>query len=224
MDLLKITTLTLLVLGLYLAAMLACGLADESVQRELGNMAGGPQEESPTATPAPTPTPVPEERCVMVPPELVQEELPEKQRRVDGVVWHCDMYWPQPTPDATLTAKVGHVAPFVQQYRYLKGLAEMEEAQGASGASGETVNPPYGTNAVPDPIVNLMFFYESGPETTAAYEWLLEQLGETRGNTRIGHSLDYQLVSGRIPARLVEGMVDQPGFLYMARGADWETQ
>ena len=51
MNLLKLNTLTPLVLGLYSVAMLACGPADESVQRELGNLPSGPTAAPQVAAP-----------------------------------------------------------------------------------------------------------------------------------------------------------------------------
>ena len=110
----------------------------------------------------------------------------------------------------------------VQQYKHLKELAEAETNR-ADDASLQNVRPPYGTAAEADPITHLMFFFESGPETTAACEWLVEQLGETMETRTIGCSLDYQLVSAKIPASLLEGMVDQPGYLYSAHEPVWET-
>ena len=56
MTLTKITVLTLVTLMVLTLAMLACGPADEAVQRELGNMAGSPQEEEGDAEPTAVPT------------------------------------------------------------------------------------------------------------------------------------------------------------------------
>ena len=223
---LAIYPVALTLLGL---ALWACGPADESVQREIGNLpSAAPQAEEATATPVPTNTPVPApslvpvERCITLNSEaveLVDEEYREQGE--DGVWRQCDMYWPEPTPDPTLQAKQVPAMPAVQQHRYLKELEAMEEAGGASGESDEPIYSPYGIHAEADPTVNLKFYYESDAETTAACEWLLGQLGETMETTEIGCSLDYQVVSGRIPASLVEGMVDQPGYLYSSPGTEF---
>ena len=160
---------------------------------------------------------MPVEKCITLDPEMV-ELVGEQNRRQgpDGVWLHCAVYWPTPTPDATLSARGVIITGEVQMYEYSKELKEME---GAGGASDQPIRSPYGEMET-NPLVNLELTYETIPEATAAFEWLLEQLGETRENTQIRYS--YRWVTGQIPASLIEGMADQPGFLSMSRPTIFE--
>ncbi len=212
-------------LALFSLAILACGPADEPVQREIGNLPStAPQAEEATATPIPASSLVPVEKCITLNPEMVElvdEEYREQGE--DGVWRQCDMYWPEPTPDATLIAKKVPDVPAVQQYRYLKELGAIEEARDASGDSGESIHSPYGADTEADSLVNRRFFFESEAETATACAWLLDQMGETLETTKVGCDSGNHSISGRIPASLLEGLVDHPGYKHSLLNTEYDT-
>ena len=134
MNLLKLNTLTLLVLGLYSVAMLACGLADESVQREIGNLplVAPPQqdESSSDATTGPgtketPPTPIPT-RCV---------HLPDKEGNLEA---EATCY----TPVTEIPIKYNKIA------GQLDGAAQEAEEQAKSDRRRSDVNPGHGNSVM----------------------------------------------------------------------------
>ena len=207
----------LLLLGL-VAFVLGCGPADESVQRQIGNMAvveppsgdpqqdDGPEEGTPTPTPTPTPEPVVE--CVRLPEVLQQtEELAENQEWRDGVKFQCFTYEATPTPKYPSLERIGQFAQIAEATK-----AAQESKGNGDGAAGE-----------PETEENnlwVIVYFDTKEDLEAQMQWFQDNRvtgGENDEKFRAipGHGQ----VEVVLPASVAGEIADMEGFIHITFAA-----
>ncbi len=186
--------------------LVTCGPADESAQRQIGNMPfAEPQQEDEAENPTPTPEPVVE--CLILPENLQEtKELAENQEWRDGVKVQCFTYEATPTPKY----------PALGQFSQYAQIAEATKEAQESG-DGEESSPSEGTTTEVKSYWVVVKF--DGPEDVEAQvQWFKDNRVKGGDNDEKFKIYPCCQIDAVLPATALPAIAEMEGFWSISGG------